>query len=154
MDSGEQLHHRQLKIQKFYSMESVSTYMLPIHALHIRSTHNDERHFHRYRPVSSIGALANGELYYIYRFLLFCDAFEMFSGLQASAEGFYILAFNIQPNLRSLPSAVHILTLAPPGCNNEAIFKSIRDDVICGMTEGYADIDANGSQCRIFLDLQ
>ncbi len=111
------------------------------------------RGYEKFEPVSSQGTLSSGERYFIYRFLLFWDGFEMTSGKQASGDGFYLTCLNIPQKARSSPNSVRIISLTPPGIKRDVVFKNIQDDIIRGMTEGFSDYDADGMQIRIFLDL-
>ncbi len=117
------------------------------------STLFSKRGHERYQPVSSHGTLQSGERYFIYRFLLFWDGFEISSGKSASGEGFYMICLNLPPNARSSSSAVRIITQTPPGVKIDSVFKNIQNDIVKGMTIGFLDYDAYGNSIRIFLDL-
>ncbi len=115
--------------------------------------HSRPRGVQRYRPVSSIGTLSNGEMYFIYRFLLFWDGFEFTKGKSASGDGLYLFCLNIPFEARSSASAVRVICLTPPGVKTSPVLKLIEDDLVQGVTEGFVDVDADGVRRRIFLDL-
>ncbi len=107
----------------------------------------------RFTPVSSLGTLSTGEDYFVYRFALYWDGFEVQKGKSATGEGFYLICMNLPVDSRSSPSAVRVLSLTPPGVKADEILNSIFDDILHGMTTGFEDYDADGRKRRIFLDL-
>lgn len=67
--------------------------------------HTGGRGTQRYSPTSSLGTLRTGEKYFIYRFLLYWDGFEMAAGKSATGEGFYLLCLNLPVQSRASSSA-------------------------------------------------
>lgn len=119
----------------------------------IKTIHSLPRGLRKYPPISSVGTLENGERYFVYRFLLYWDGFEVAQGKSASGDGFYLVCLNLPTKARCSSNAVRIISLCPPGVKSSTVFKSIEDDLITGMTQGFPDFDATGQPCRIFLDL-
>ncbi len=124
-----------------------------VRAVSLCAMHPGKRGPERHSPVSSIGTLDNGEKYFIYRFLLYWDGFEVSRGKSASAEGVYLTCLNLPAQARASSSAVRIVSVTPPGVKSDVVLERLKDDIIRGMTDGFVDIDANGEKRRIFLDL-
>ncbi len=124
-----------------------------VRSTHLLQQHSGARGPDKNAPTSSIGILDNGEHFFIYRFILFWDGFQMYAGRQASGEGIYMLCLNIPPKQRKTPDAVRVLSLTPPGVKSAVVLSHILSDIIQGMTVGFLDVDADGVRRRIFLDL-
>ncbi len=130
-----------------------SIFLLDVRDIALMSLHGGPRGPAQFSPVSSIGTLSTGEDYFVYRFALYWDGFEVQTGKAATGEGFYLICLNLSLAARSSSSAVRVLSLAPPGACADEILKSIFDDVLHGLTRGFVDYDADGRKRRIFLDL-
>ncbi len=115
--------------------------------------HPGKRGWEAFSAVSSFGSLSTGELYAVYRFLLFWDGFEVQAGKEASGDGIYLLCLNFPASANRSSSDVRILSLTPPGVKSDAVIREIVSDVVKGMKEGFLDVDAEGNMRRIFLDL-
>ncbi len=115
--------------------------------------HDSPRGPAKYSPISSSGRLENGEQYFLYRFVLFWDGFEVTKGKSAPGEGIYMTCLNLPPKARSSPKSARIISQCPPGVKSTAVFKIIQNDIVTGMTTRFKDFDANGRACRIVLDL-
>ncbi len=61
--------------------------LIEIQRLTVSKMHHGRRGVDQYTPVSSIGTLLNDENYFIYRFLIFWDGFEIARGKSSSGEG-------------------------------------------------------------------
>lgn len=133
--------------------QSESNLYRDVRSIRLTARHSGKRGPDRFDPISSHGFLESGERYFIYRFLLFWDGFEISVGKSASGEGVYLVCLNLPPFARSSASAVRILSLTPPGVKSEVIFQRIQDDIAQGQVEGVVDFDAYGNRTRIFLDL-
>ncbi len=119
----------------------------------LRKAHDGLRGSDKYSPISSMGMLDTGEPYFIYRFLLFWDGFEVTKGKSATGDGFYMVCLNLPSHARATSNSVRVISLSPPGVKISSVLKRIQDDIVTGMTTGFADIDASGTRRRIFLDL-
>ncbi len=77
----------------------------------------------RAHPISSYGVLDLGEPYFIYRFLLYWDGFEIESGKSSSGDGFYLVPLNLPIEARMSSNSVRILSLTPPGVKPDAVLE-------------------------------
>ncbi len=58
-----------------------------VRSTRVGSIHGGNRGPQNFKPISSVGVLDNGEDYFIYRFILFWDGFQIYNGKQASGDG-------------------------------------------------------------------
>ncbi len=93
----------------------------------LQENHSGPRGPDKYRPVSSVGRLGNGERYFIYRFMLYWDGFEICRGSSGSGDGLYLICLNLPTRARSSSNSVRIVSL----------FERIEKDIVQGMTEGF-----------------
>ncbi len=142
-------------LQQIWStpFDSYSLFYMHIRSLHVVRAHGGRRGPRKQEPISSIGVLDNGEAYFVYRFLLFWDGFQIHAGKSSSGDGLYMHCLNLPARAKSSPSSVRILTLTPPGVNISTALLRILPDIVEGMTDGFLDYDAEGTRRRIFLDL-
>lgn len=104
-------------------------------------------------PISSFGVLSTGEPYVVYRFFLYWDAFIVHDTSQASAEGLYLVPFNLEPRPRNSQHSVRVCAASPPDVKVDALFDRLADEIGKGGAEGFLEFDARGTRRRIFLDL-
>ncbi len=142
-------------LQKYISPLCFSPLSLiaEIRGITVSTKHEGKRGLEKYTPVSSVGTLSSSESYFIYRFLIYWDEFEIQRGKSASGEGVYLLCLNLPVAARSSPSAIRVISVTPPGVSVASVFEKLIDDIVQGMTTGFVDYDAEGKRRRIFLDL-
>ena len=99
------------------------------------------------------GLLPSGERYFAYRIALYHDGFVYTEGRQASAEGLYMVCLNLPRHRRRCPSAVRVLSLAPPGTNISSVYDFVLNDILDAARHGFDAVTAEGEKVRVFLDL-
>jgi len=115
--------------------------------------HLGSRLLEKCTPISSIGKLADGTDYGIYRGILYWDGFQMFNGKAASAEGVYFKCLNTETSSRGSPDTIRVLTLLPPGSKADDALQLLSLDIVHGTCRGFRVIDAEGVHRTIFLDI-
>ncbi len=130
-----------------------TTKAMDVRAVTIKRLHPNPRGPARFRPISSVGTLQSGEPYFIYRFLLFWDGFQITTGKQSSGDGLYLQCINLPSAARNSQHSVRILAQSPPGVNVSELIVKLIPDLIAGSTEGFKDVDGDGNIRRVFLDL-
>lgn len=147
---NETLQYSQISfIDKTIDLEG--TTVLDIHQTSIIQISHDGRMSDK--QTSSTGVLADGRKYFIYRFVLFWDGFQVSEGGSKSVEGIYLVPLNLPSKYRSNSSAVRVLSLLPKPIPTSVVLDEILADIKLGMVEGITDYDANGEEITIFLDM-
>ncbi len=130
-----------------------SSYHIHVKEVVLVHAHSGQRGPHKHSAVSSFGTLVTGELYIVYRFVLFWDGFNVLDGKEATGDGIYLMCLNLPSNFSRTPNDIRIISLTPPGVKSDTVLRAITQDITEGMTDGFLDIDAEGNKRRIFLDL-
>jgi len=105
------------------------------------------------RTASTSGYLSNGKPYFIYRYLLFTDGFNMKYPSGITYEGVYIVPLNFPPQTRKSSSTARIITAAPAGVSPSAVIRALYDDIVTGSTSGFPCTTADGADIQLFLDM-
>ncbi len=118
--------------------------------IRLMEAHSGRRGAQMSSPVSSLGTLSTGELYFVYRFVLYWDGFEVQTGREASGEGIYLMCLNFPTDSNRTPNDVRVISLTPPGVKADTVLRAILGDLVEGMTNGYVDVDACGKPDGFF----
>ena len=104
---------------------------------------------------SNTGRLQDGSLYFVYRALIYCDDFKESSSTysQSSAGGVYLLPVGMSLKARSSRTAVHVISLTPPGVSTNEVILDIIPDIVKGAKDGVVGTMPCGRQVTIFLDI-
>ena len=105
------------------------------------------------RSVPSSGYLMDGRRYLTYRALLYCDDFQPHTSKRGSFGGCYMLPLGLAPEERAGYGAVRVLGLTPPGVSSNEVLRAAIPDIVQCTTAGITDIDANGNEVTIFIDI-
>lgn len=103
--------------------------------------------------VPSFGYLPSGELYFIYRFVLFADAFRSSTGLGTqSTTGVYLFPLNLSSDARNSPDAARIITALPSTVQTKHVLNTLVEDIVDGAVNGFIATTARNQNIRAFLD--
>lgn len=91
---------------------------------------------------SVLGRPERGELYGVFRFILYVDKFVIYNGSGGSIDGMYIQPINVQPARRKDPNSARIISLLPPGASTLDAMKAFIANLVHEMTFGQVFIDA------------
>ena len=101
------------------------------------------------------GTLQDGSPYLVYRAIIYCDDFKESSSTysQSSAGGVYLLPVGMSLKARSSRTAVHVISLTPPGVSTNEVMLDIIPDIVKGAKDGVVGTMPCGRQITIFLDI-
>lgn len=125
--------------------------IVDVHEVRVTNTSNQDSASQKVR--ASTGELADGSSYFVYRFVLFWDAFRVSDAGSQSVDGVYMIPLNLPPRYRSSSSSVRVLSLFPKSVPASIVLDEFLVDIKRGMTRGISDYDANGNKVTIFLDI-
>lgn len=98
------------------------------------------------------GILEDGRRYSVYRFCLFKEEFNPYTGESKSITGFYLLPLGIDRGKVSMEGSICKIALASPEICGNNVFPEILEDIVSGITNIFEATDENGNELVVFLD--
>lgn len=105
-------------------------------------------------PTPILGKLDKGELYFLYRFLLYWDKFQVSSGgVDNNMDALYLLPTNLNYDARNSSDTARLLTVTPAIVHTDEPLQILAKDIEEGTLNGFETVGFDGESIRVFLQL-
>ena len=103
----------------------------------------------------TMGTLANGTPFYMYRLILYADDFNPRSTLfpKGSVGGLYMNPCGFHVRSRRSQTTIRTLSLTPAGVSTNSVIEFLIEDLVHGCIEGFDCVDALGQKVKVYLDI-